>query len=462
MGQTIEERFSLAARDHRGRTAIADGNRTMTYHEVEASADQGAARLHQAGLRENEPVLVPVSNVADDIPAFLAVWRAGGIVVPVHRSSPKPVVAALSDQLGNRFVLDGEIEQCSSESPPSRTPLAGVGTIVFTSGSTGVPKGVVLSRARAASKLSMIERMTGWQAGENAFVGLQLTFSFGQWATWLTLLNGGTLHLRGRFDPAEVSGYLAGGAIDRFPAVPTMLRKLLDSHSGSGFDGDIMAGGEPLLAPLGLQVRGAFPKAGLGDIYGLTETGTSDFFVQPRDYDRCAGTIGHAGDEIEWRLDQESGELQIRSPWGMLGYLDAPDLTKGAFEEDWFRTGDLATLDDSGAVRLVGRIKDLILRSGNKIAPLEVETVFLRHADIADALATGVTDPDCGEATHLAIVPREGATLVREELRAWATDYLDRYKIPDVIHLVAILPTGSTGKADRQVLRRLIEGGLMR
>ena len=213
---------------------------------------------------------------------------------------------------------------------------------------------------------------------------------------------------------------------------------------------------------MGLQVRGAFPKAGLGDIYGLTETGTSDFFVQPREYDRFAGMIGHAGKGVEWQLDPQSGELQIRSPWGMLGYLDAPDLTENAFEQDWFRTGDLATLDVSGALRLVGRIKDLILRAGNKIAPLEVEAAFLRHAHIADTLATGVTDADRGEAIHLAVVPRKGETLVREELRTWATDYLDRYKIPDVIHIVEALPTGSTGKADRQALRGFIEGGLIK
>jgi acyl-CoA synthetase (AMP-forming)/AMP-acid ligase II len=303
--------------------------------------------------------------------------------------------------------------------------------------------------------------MTGWQAGENALVGLQLTFSFGQWATWLTLLNGGTLHLRGRFDPGEVSDMLASGTIDRFPVVPTMLRVLLDSGGAPEFGGHILAGGEPLPATLGLQVRGAFPEAGLGDIYGLTETGTSDFFVHPQDYDRYAGTIGHAGEGIEWQLDRENGELQIRSSWRMQGYLDAPDLTEDAFVGDWFRTGDLAERDDSGALRLVGRIKDLILRAGNKIAPLEVEAVFLDHAGIANALATGVEDPERGQATHLAVVPRKGEKLVREELRTWAADYLERYKIPDVIHVVEHLPTGGTGKVDRQALRRLIEEGLL-
>jgi malonyl-CoA/methylmalonyl-CoA synthetase len=459
--KTIEQKFRLAARGHRARVAIADGNRTMTYGEVEAGADREAAKLRRAGLHESEPVLVPVANVAGDIPAFLAVWRAGGVVVPVHRSAPKPVVAALCKQLGNRFVLDSEIEQCSSEPPPSRTLLADASTIIFTSGSTGVPKGVVLSRARAANKLAMIERMTGWQAGENAFVGLQLTFSFGQWATWLTLLNGGTLHLRGRFDPGEVSAMLASGTIDRFPVVPTMLRVLMDLGGALEFGGHILAGGEPLPAALGLQVRGAFPEAGLGDIYGLTETGTSDFFVHPQDYDRYAGTIGHAGEGIEWRLDRHSGELQIRSPWRMQGYLDAPDLTEDACVGDWFRTGDLAERDDSGALRLVGRIKDLILRAGNKIAPLEVEAVFLGHAGIANALATGVEDPDRGEAIHLAVVPRKGEELVGEDLRAWAGDYLERHKIPDVIHVVEDLPTGSTGKVDRQAMRRLIERGLL-
>ena len=460
MSQTIEQQFRATAKMNAARNAVSDDHTTLTYGEILAAADRAAHRLSQAGLKDSEPVVVPVSNIAADIPAFLAVWRAGGVVVPVHRAAPRTAVSALTARLGSRFTLEKDVDTISLDPPPRRALLIGAGTIIFTSGSTGEPKGVVLSSARAAAKLAMIQTMTGWRAGENALIGLQLTFSFGQWATWLTLLNGGCVHLRGRFDAAEVQGLLQAGTVQRFPAVPTMLRHLLELGGVASFKGQIMAGGEPLPAGLGHRVRAAYPAAGLGDIYGLTETGTSDFFVQPADYDRFAGTIGRPGDGIDWGIDPQNQELKIRSPWRMLGYLDAPDLTGAAMRDGWFQTGDLAAEEPSGAVRLIGRAKDLILRSGNKISPLEVEAVFLRHESVAAALATGVKDPARGEVVHLAIVQRPGRQTAPDALRAWAADYLERFKLPDAIHLVDELPSGSTGKADRRALRHLIESGL--
>ena len=460
MSETIEQRFRRSAKSHAARDAVSDGRTTLTYGEILAAADRFAHRLSRAGLKDDEPVVVAVSNIASDIAAFLAVWRAGGVVVPVHRAAPKAVTDALTTRLGNRFALDNDVETLSPDPPSRRALLDGAGTIIFTSGSTGEPKGVVLSSARAAAKLAMIQTMTGWRAGENALIGLQLTFSFGQWATWLTLLNGGCIHLRGRFDAAEIQALLQAGTVQRFPAVPTMLRHLVDLGDVASFEGRIMAGGEPLAAGLGHRVRAAYPAAGLGDIYGLTETGTSDFFVQPAEYDRFAGTIGRAGDGIEWRIDAATHELEIRSPWSMLGYLDAPDLTNAAIRGGWFRTGDLAAEEPSGAVRLIGRAKDVILRSGNKISPLEVEAVFMRHDSVAAALATGVEDAARGEAIHLAIVQRPGHQTTPDALKAWAGDYLERFKLPDAIHLVDELPSGTTGKADRRALRRSIESGL--
>jgi len=457
MTETIEQKFRAVARAEASRLAVSDGQTSLSFAEVEKRADQGARKLAEAGLLGWEPVVVPVSNIAADIPAFLAVWRAGGVVVPVHRSTPKAALKILTDRLGSRFTLEGEVQTHSSTPPPERDLLREAGTIIFTSGSTGEPKGVVLSATRASAKLEMIQAMCGWGAGENALIGLQLTFSFGQWATWLTLLNGGAVLLRGRFDVAEVAGMLDSGGTQRFPAVPTMLRHLLEQDGIRDFAGQIMAGGEPLPAALGHRVRAAYPHAGLGDIYGLTETGTCDFFVQAAKYAKFAGTLGFAGDGIDWRIDDATKELEIRSPWQMLGYLDAPELTRAAMNGDRFRTGDLADVAPSGAVRLIGRSKDLIVRSGNKISPLEIEAAFLQSEHVTAALVTGAPDPERGEAIHLAIVLRVGREATAEVLRDQAADHLERYKLPDHIHIVDELPAGSTGKADRGAFRRLIE-----
>ncbi|MFT7183581.1 MAG: long-chain acyl-CoA synthetase [Planctomycetota bacterium] len=450
MADTIEALVRRAAATRPDAVAVDDGTVALSYGDLVAAADRGALALRAAGMQDGEPVVVPVSGRAADLAAFLSVWRAGGAAAPVHRTTPSSVAEGLRARLGARLSMEDAPARIADCAPRQ---LDGAGTVMFTSGSTGVPKGVLLSAARAADKLAMIGAMTNWREGERAVIALQLTFSFGQWATWLTLARGGRVDLRGRFDVAEILALSAGAT--RLPAAPTMLRRLAEA-GGAPFKGTIMAGGEPLPAALGARVRAAFPAAGLGDIYGLTETGTSDFFVQPDDYDQLAGTIGRAGQGIDWRLG-EGGELQIRSPWGMLGYLDAPDLTEAAFADGWFRTGDLAA-ETNGTVRLIGRAKDLVIRSGNKVAPLEVEAVFLSHPDIAAALVAGAPDPDRGEALHLAVVARVGTTLDPQALRDWAAERLERWKLPDHVHVMADLPTGATGKADRGALRALVGG----
>jgi malonyl-CoA/methylmalonyl-CoA synthetase len=447
----IEALVRRAAQGRPDAVAVDDGTQALSYADLVAAADRGALALTAAGMQDGEPVIVPVSGRAADVAAFLAVWRAGGAAVPLHRTTPQGVADGLRARLGARLMME---EAPTRIADGAARRLEGAGTVMFTSGSTGIPKGVVLSAARAADKLAMIERMTGWQEGERSVIALQLTFSFGQWATWLTLSRGGRVDLRGRFDAGEILALSATAT--RLPAAPTMLRRLAEA-GGAPFAGTIMAGGEPLQAALGARVRAAFPAAGLGDIYGLTETGTSDFFVQPSEYDALAGTIGRAGQGVDWRLG-DGGELQIRSPWGMLGYLDAPDLTEEARPDGWFGTGDLAS-DDGGVVRLIGRAKDLVIRSGNKVAPLEVEGVFLGHPDVAAALAAGMPDPDRGEALHLAVVARAGVTLDAQALRAWAAERLERWKLPDAVHVMADLPTGATGKADRGALRKLVGEG---
>lgn len=450
MADTIEALVRRAAATRPDAVAVDDGTVALSYGDLVAAADRGALALRAAGMQDGEPVVVPVSGRAADLAAFLSVWRAGGAAAPVHRTTPSSVAEGLRARLGACLSMEDAPARIADCAPRQ---LNGAGTVMFTSGSTGVPKGVLLSAARAADKLAMIGAMTNWREGERAVIALQLTFSFGQWATWLTLARGGRVDLRGRFDVAEILALSAGAT--RLPAAPTMLRRLAEA-GGARFKGTIMAGGEPLPAALGARVRAAFPAAGLGDIYGLTETGTSDFFVQPDDYDQLAGTIGRAGQGIDWRLG-EGGELQIRSPWGMLGYLDAPDLTEAAFADGWFRTGDLAA-ETNGTVRLIGRAKDLVIRSGNKVAPLEVEALFLSHPDIAAALVAGAPDPDRGEALHLAVVARVGTTLDPQALRDWAAERLERWKLPDHVHVLADLPTGATGKADRGALRALVGG----
>jgi long-chain acyl-CoA synthetase len=472
----LAERLSAACARFADRIALIDGDEEITYRTLAAIAGEVADKLFHAGIQADEPVHLAVSNCARDLAGFFGIWLAGGVAVPVHRSSVARTAAALAERTGARLLVnmrpeleapaalavDSPVARRGTPPPRPRPMLAGAALIDVTSGSTGEPKGVVLAHDRFARKLDMIDAEIRFAESERTLLVLQLTFVFGQWVSLLTLLRGGTLHLHTKFDAATVFRVLTQTPITRIAVVPTMLRALLPLIEGgrdTPYRGGVMAGGEPLPAPLGRRLRALWPDLQLGDIYGLTETGSCDFFVRPADYAAAAGSIGRPGAGIEFRLDPENGELQIKTPTAMRGYLDAPGATAAAFADGWIRTGDLARVRAEGRLELVGRIKDLILRAGNKISPLELERVFAEHADVTAVLAAGHVDPGKGEAIHLFVVARDGAKVDEARLLAWARERLDRYKLPDRIHFGRDLPIGRTGKADRQALRDLIASG---
>ena len=242
-------------------------------------------------------------------------------------------------------------------------------------------------------------------------------------------------------------------------AVPTMLRSMLaDGRIAAPALRTILTGGETLGAALGGSLRAALPQAGIYDLYGLTETGSCDFCLPPAEQLDGAGSIGRPTEQVAFRLigedgrpvpDGAQGELAIRTPFGMLGYLDDPALTAGSFTDGYFRTGDLARLRADGRVEIVGRLKDIISRGGNKIAPAEIDALLCSHPDVAAALCAGVPDARLGEAIHAVVVPRANAALTPEALRRWAAERIERYKVPDAIYLRDALPLGSTGKVAR-------------
>lgn len=425
---------------HGDAPAVERAGAVLSHAELLRRAETRALELKGEGVGAFRPQPVMVDNSPVDLVELLAVYRADGVAVPIHRATPRARVEELVARLSPDPMLHG------------------ASTIVFTSGTTGAPKAAVLSAQRQAAKLEMIRRETGWQDGRRTLLALQLTFSFGQWVTWLTLLSGGTLVFPEKLAVDAVAAVLAKADVDRLPAVPTLLRGLLDrpeTASLPGWTGAVMAGGEVLPAGLGAKIRGAWPGAAIGDIYGLTETGTCDFFVDPPDYDAAAGSLGRPGGDIAIRI-AEDGELRIRSPYGMVGYLHDPQRTADAFDEDgYFRTGDLAQVREDGRVTLVGRAKDLINRGGMKVAPLEVEAVLAAHPDVAGALVAGVPDPSSGEAVIAVITAAPGRTPVPDQVLAWAGERLERYKLPSRLKVVEALPTGATGKGDRGAVGRL-------
>ncbi len=469
--------------------ALVAGDVGLRYGELGARAEALAASLRAAGLEPDEPVLVPVSNHPGDLVAFLGVWRAGGAVVPLHRASPGPVVQEHLAATGARVIarMDGPIATAGQwrksgdllisghGAPPPRAVLAGAALVIFTSGSTGRPKGVVLSHQALAGKLAAIDSLLHFEPGDSTLLVLNITFSFGIWVSLLTLVTGGTLRMHDKFTPRLFCAAVANGQVARAAVVPTMMRALaadppadLDAAGRNERFRQILIGGESLGRALTADIAARFPRASLVDIYGLTETATSDFFLLPEDQARFSGCIGRPSPGVEYRIANadgaaaaagEVGELQIRTPFIMNGYLDAPDLTAAALQDGWFRTGDMARVREGAVVELVGRAKELISRGGNKISPLELEQVFAAHPDVAAAMAAGAADAILGERIHLLVVPRPGRVLAEASLREHAASRLPKFRWPDVYHFADALPLGRTGKADRGALKAMIERG---
>ncbi|MFG1244907.1 fatty acid--CoA ligase family protein [Xanthobacter sp. V7C-4] len=428
-----------------------------------------AARLGAAGIRPDEPVVVSVANRAVDLAGLFGVWQAGGVVVPLHAAAAETTRAAMLDQVRPRFLLsDGELVTLADAPPPERPLLRGAALVVFTSGSTGKPKGVVLGHDRLAAKLDALQELLRLSPLDTVVLPLQLIFIFGLWVALLSLRAGARLALVGKFSPATLRRRLQGATV--LATVPSMLRTMFgEGELEAPTLRAILTGGEALGTHLSGQISRQLPNAGVFDLYGLTETGSCDFCLLPRDAAPGRGSIGVPTRGVTYRLaiddaapvtapaDAPQGELQVRSPFGMLGYLDNPDLTEAAFADGYFRTGDVARQRPDGFVEIVGRIKEIISRGGNKIAPAEIELMLSAHPAVAQVLCAGVPDPRLGEALHVAVVLKPGHAASADELRDWCRERTERFKVPDAIHMVDGLPTGPTGKALRAGVRELAQ-----
>ncbi len=461
--------------------AVEGGTTSLSYRALLADARAIAAALSATGLTAHEPVHVEVSNHPRDVVALLAVWLAGGVAVPIHRSTPGEVVAKIRARTGARLSIDGRaatpVAALAGVAVPSPRPLlAAAAFVIFTSGSTGEPKGVVVGHEAFHAKMLQIDTLLRFTPSDRILLVLNITFSFGLWLTLLTLLRGGTVVMREKFEPAAFCEALADERITRVGMVPTMMRvlfadpslsPLIDRVVAEGRLVQIAIGGESLGRSLADVIRRRFASTALVDIYGLTETATCDFFAFPADYARHPGCIGRPSPNVEFRIvdpddrpvaDGAVGELQIATPYAMKGYLDAPKLTASAFSGRWFRTGDLARRVDD-VVELMGRKKEVISRGGNKVTPVEIEQILCAHPDVAAAMAVGVDDSLLGERIHVLLVARSGAAIEIASVRRFLDGRLERFKHPDRYYLAEELPTGRTGKADRTRLRSMILAG---
>jgi O-succinylbenzoic acid--CoA ligase len=370
-------------------------------------------------------VAVRLAFDADFTSALDAAWEAGDAVLPIHPDLPEAELAALLEGLRPALLVDASgIRQLPDAAPVE----PGTAAVVPTSGTTGRPKGVVLTHDNlAASALATATRL-GLGPHDRWLCCLPPSHIAGLMVLVRARLTGAEVVLHPRFDPAAIAGEHSTNVVS---LVPTMLRRLLQA----GLDLDrfrwILLGGGPV--PAELVAAAAEAGGRVVATYGMTET--------------CGGVVYDGvplpgvGVAVE-----EDGTIALSGPMVMRGYRLSPRESASVVHDGWFRTSDAGELDAGGRLTVLGRRDDLIITGGQKVLPVEVAALLMQHPSVADAAVAGRPDEEWGQAVAAVVVPAPGAIPTLAELRAFVAQRLAPYKAPRYLVVVPELPRGPTGK----------------
>ncbi len=450
---------------------------------LEERTRRAAHRLAAAGLGPGERVVWSTATSFDAVVAGLGALRLGAVVVPVNAAyterelahvvaDVRPAVAVVERREQAAWVaaasgssttvvfpdlspagVAGRVTTAGAAPVLDRSGADDAALIVFTSGTTGAPKGAVLTHANLLAGARAVAAAWRWAPDDRLVLALPLFHVHGLCiGLFGTLVVGASAIVLDRFSAEAVldAAGEAGGTL--FFGVPTMYHRL----AGSGRVGELarlrlcVSGSAPLPAPLWERVR---IDAGVPILerYGMTETLLT--VSNPYDGERRPGTVGFPLPGVEARTDGADGGLLVRGPSVFGGYWERPAATDAAFEDGWFRTGDVVTEDADGYLAVRGRQSDLIISGGHNVYPAEVEDVLLGHPAVAEVAVVGVPSDEWGEAVVAWVVPA-GAAVSAEALAEFAAARLAPYKRPRQVRFVDALPRNAMGKVQRAELRR--------
>jgi acyl-CoA synthetase (AMP-forming)/AMP-acid ligase II len=340
--------------------------------------------------------------------------------------------------------------------------------ILFTSGTTGRPKGVVVSHGQTVRQAREWCMFAGLRPDDRYLIVNPFFHMFGYKAGWLaSLLQGATIYPVPVFDVPAILSLVERERITVLPGAPTIYRSILD-HPGRA-DHDLtslrvaVTGAANIPVSLIHEMRAELPFRSILTGYGLTEGGTCTGSRPNDDEETIATTVGRAMQDVEAIVADPSGrevargttgELLVRGYGVMRGYLDDPAATAAAIDERGFlHTGDLATMDERGYVRIVGRLKDMLIVGGFNVYPAEVENALLAHEAISQVAIVGMPDARLGEVAVAYVVAAPGRSVEPTEVIAWSREHLANYKVPRHVRVVAALPINATGKVQKDELR---------
>ena len=462
-----------------------------------ALLDEGSARLAaflaDRGLEPGDRVGIMLPNVPYFAVCYYGVLRAGGVVVPMNVLLKRREVAfylgdsgaklmfafdgfaddaeAGADEAGAECIVvtPGEFEKLLADVEPRREVADrapdDTAVILYTSGTTGTPKGAELTHDNLKTNCEITRDMFGIGGDVVTLGALPLFHSFGQTCSMnATLAAGGTLSLIPRFDPEKALEIIERDKINLFQGVPTMYSALLHQEGRDKFDTSTLAlcvsGGSAMPVELMRGFEDAFGCKIL-EGYGLSESSPVASFNRP-DRERKPGSIGIPIEGVEMKVvddegndlpQGEVGEIVIRGHNVMKGYWNKPDATGDTLRDGWLHTGDMAKVDEDGYFFIVDRKKDLIIRGGYNVYPREIEEVLYEHPAVREAAVIGVKDDKLGEEVGAAVALKDGEEASEQELRDFVKEQVAAYKYPRRVWFVDDLPKGPTGK----ILKREIE-----
>ncbi len=485
------------AESHSERTAIVTPEKRFSYQDLlDRSAQIATVLLNGIADLAQQRVAFLLPSGFDYVATQWGIWRAGGIAVPLCTAHPRPEleyvitqsgasILIADDSLADRLLpIAEDLQQpflLTSHIFGAIAPLPLVtidrrALILYTSGTTGKPKGVVTTHANIQAQVTSLIAAWNWQPEDRILHLLPLHHIHGiinvlTCALW----SGAECHMLPKFDAETVWQRISDRDLTLFMAVPTIYAKLIAAWSKASKEEQaarslgcrqmrLMVSGSAALPGHLLETWQQISGHILLERYGMTEIGMA--LSNPLQGERLVGTVGQPLPGVAVRLVDEAGalvaadspgEIQVQGPGVFLEYWQNPEATAKAFCAQWFRTGDMAILQQ-GAYRILGRMSvDIIKTGGYKVSALEIEEVLRSHPEIQDCAVVGVADAEWGERVCVALVVTGERGLTLADFRAWAKEQLATYKVPTKIVLLETLPHNAMGKVIKPAIVDLFE-----
>jgi acyl-CoA synthetase (AMP-forming)/AMP-acid ligase II len=509
---TIPRALAHAAERFGAREALVDGDLRCTFAQLAAAVDEASRALLATGVEPGERVAIWAPNMAEWAIAALAIHRAGAVLVPLNTRFKGNEAAYILDRAGARLlftvtdflntdyvdllrdapavpslrevvvlrgtVRDGTapwsafLDRAANVTPDVSQARADAITaddlcdILFTSGTTGRPKGAMLAHGATVRAYHAWSEVVGLREGDRYLIVNPFFHAFGLKAGILAcVLRGSTIIPHAVFDVDTVMARAAEEHVSMLPGPPTIYQSILDHPRLAEFDMSSLrlavTGAAAVPVELVRRMRAELNFETIVTGYGLTEaTGIATMCRHDDDAETIANTSGRAIPDVEVRV-ADDGEVLVRGYNVMRGFVNDPEATAEAIDADgWLHTGDIGVLDARGNLRITDRKKDMFIVGGFNAYPAEIEGMLLEHPAVGQVAIVGAPDTRMGEVGYAFVVPRHGASVDPDELIEWCREKMANYKVPRHVEIVDALPLNASGKVLKYELREKAKAAL--